>query len=183
MNTDEMNPYGYDEDDLEWFDRFEMRPVDPDELRVRLEGDDVVETLDLPTYLDEPLLTDVETGSALYRLVQLFGTPNVPGLEAGADQPPREQTTWQYLFELEYDSPDGDRRTFHLSVYDYKTDVSAGLSTFADRPEADRHAVEPSVDPPAGLVVPEGDFLVGLVTLVSNVVDEPVPATYRDLWV
>lgn len=183
MGADGVDPYARDEGDLEWFERFEMSPVDPAELREMSGNGEVIETLDIPTYLGKPLLTDVETGTAAYRLIQLFGTPNVPGLEAGADQPPREQTTWQYLFELVYDAPGGDERTFSLSVYDYRTDVSAGLSTIAHREDANRVAAEPTSDPPAGLDVPEEDFLVGLVRLVANVVEEPVPATYRNLWV
>lgn len=182
----DAGPYAYDADDLEWFDRFTLRPADPEEVRRRFEAGEALATMDLPSYLARPLTVDADTGLALYRLVQLFGTPNVAGLEAGADQPDRELTTWQYLFEVTFESEedDADAREFLLSVYDYKTDVSTGLSTFLADPEAGGgQPRQPARDPPPGLDVPDDEFLVGVVQLVLNTVEEPVPATFKDLWV
>lgn len=184
VGADGVDPYRYDEDDVEWFRRFDLVPVAPERVRRLFDEDRVIETLDVPAYLGRPLLVDVETGTALYRLIQLFGTPNVSGLEAGAEMPERERTTWQYLFEARYEPPDGDERTFYLSLYDHKTDVSVGLSTVTGpEPDADRRVREPSGEPPSGLDVPDEEFLVGLVQLGLNVLEEPVPATYKDLWV
>lgn len=177
-------PYGYDPGDLDWFERFTLRPVPPGEIRRRLDGGRVLATMDIPGYLAKKLVVDAETGVALYRLVQLFGTPNVPGLEAGADQPGRHRTTWQYLFDVTFDPPDAEPYEFYLSVYDLGTDVSTGLSAFLDVDrEPDRPVAEPSRDPLDAVAIPDDGFLEGVVQLVLNTVDEPVPATYKELWV
>ncbi|WP_227375159.1 hypothetical protein [Haladaptatus halobius] len=90
-----------------------VRPVhrrtgSPEEIERRF-AESTLTTLDIPSHLDWKLATEVETGTALYLLVQLFGTPNVPGVEAGADQRDREKTTWQYLFAVTYEPPNDDR--------------------------------------------------------------------------
>lgn len=177
-------PYDYDLADLDWFQHFTLSPADPASIRARLDGAEVLVTTDLPAYLGRELVVDEETGVALYRLVQLFGTPNVPGLEAGAAQPARNRTTWQYLFDVAYEPPDDEPYAFTLSVYDYGTDVSCGLSAFVEPDgEPERRVYEPVGDPLEGIEFPGDDFLVGVVQLVLNTVEEPVPATYRELWI
>lgn len=81
-------------------ERVSMEPLAPAAIRERLDAGEVLVTTDIPSYLGRSIAVEADTSIGLYRLVQLFGTPNVPGLEAGADQPLREQTTWQYLFEF-----------------------------------------------------------------------------------
>lgn len=181
--------YGYGPDEREWFERFDFRPADPDEIAARLADGESLQSLDVPSHLDRKLVPSAETGTSLYRLVQLFGLPNVPGLRAGGGALGRERyrTTWQYLFEVSYeptadDGPDVPT-SFLLSVYDYGTDVSCGLSAWSDdgagtveEPVADA-ADAPAVRPPGE------EFLVGVAQLVLNVIEEPVPATYEGLWI
>ncbi|WP_227352948.1 hypothetical protein [Haladaptatus salinisoli] len=184
--------------DADWFDRFTVEPVSPEEIERRL-PESALTTLDIPSHLDRKLATEVETGTALYRLVQLFGTPNVPGVEAGADQRDREKTTWQYLFAVAYDPSEDDRAErreedvpteFLLSMYDHKTDLSVGLSAWVDVDRDGRSAprvggvhepVSSATEWPNA--VPDADFLVGVVQLALNVTEEPVLATYKQLWV
>ncbi len=172
-------------------ERITMRPVPPAEIRRRAEDATLV-TADIPDYLDSGLAPEADTAIALYRLVQLFGTPNVPGLEAGADQDSRERVTWQYLFEVTDDGgegEDGREREYLLSVYDDRTNVSAGLSEFRPHdedgvpvPGGDRVAVEPTGDPlPGGM--PDDPYLRDVVRLVLSTVEHAVEATYKGLRV
>jgi hypothetical protein len=179
--------YGYDEADLEWFDRFTLTPVAPS--AVRDHTDESLETLDIPSHLGRQLVVEIDPGAALYRLVQLFGTPNAPGFEAGGVSRERTVTTWQYLFEVNYepreDEGEDTPTTFLLSVYDYKTDVSTGVSGW--NPDIDEGVM---VLDPVGNTndvsltsIPDDEFLEGVVQLVLNMVEEPVPATHEQLWV
>lgn len=176
------DPAAAAEEMAERLERFELTPVAPAEVDRRLDAGERLVTVDVPSQLGRKLVLDTETGVALYRLVQLFGTPNVPGLEAGADQPEREQVTWRYLFELTYDDPDGGQRHHLVSLYDYRTDVSVGLSAFV--PGDGRAVPEPAETPLDSVPVPDDEqFRKDLLQLALNVVEEPVPATFKELWV
>lgn len=206
--------FRYGPDEVAWFQRFTLEPVAPETLRERAAAGDLLVTTDVPDYLERQLAPDIDTGPALYRLVQLFGTPNVPGLEAGVDQPDREMTTWQYLFRVTYTPDDGaedeppvpapsEETEYLLSVYDYRTNLSVGLSRWRERggrgnsgsgdPGGDagntddggrrRIAAEPGADPLPGGDLPDEEFLVALVQLVLSAVEHPVAATYEDLWI
>lgn len=187
--TNHPNPYEHGEEKLDWFDRFTVEPVDPNEIRERLDRGKVLETVDIPEYLGRKLVVDPEAGLVLYRLVQLFGTPNVPKFEAGGNATERDVTTWQYLFRVTFDPERNDEpvEEFLVSVYDFKTDPSTGLSTWRDPGE---HPPERQLRPPTGsaadcraVELPDEEFLTGIVQLILNVIEEPVPATYKDLWV
>lgn len=110
-----------------------------------------------------------DIGTALYRLVQLFGTPQVPGFEAGSDISQRDDTTFKYLFRLTTgEGTTGDRRLpdeWLVTVYDWHTQLGVGLAGWDDDPEA-------------------YDDAVGLVTLalVTNVASEAVECEYEDIW-
>lgn len=181
------NPYATDRNRLEWYARFSLTPVDPAAIQARLDGGETLDTMDLPTYLSQQALTDCETGVGLYRLVQLWGTPNVPGRVAGAIEADRSRTTWQYLFDVSYDrGPDDDPAVperFLLSVYDYKTDISAGLSRFVEPSSSEGSVDEPHETGFPADELPPDPFLTGVVGLVLNMVDEAVPATFKELWV
>lgn len=184
--------------------RFTLKPVSPTAIREEIDDGNVLVTTDIPDYLGRPVATSADTGIALYRLVQLFGTPNLPGLEAGTDQPMRELMTWQYLFRVEYlpdrdaaeepdpvtsASTDGERptgsnahtrRSALVSVYDYRTTLSVGLSTWHrsdDQPP--RVAVEPSAEPLPSTSMPDETFLEQLVQLVLSTVEHAVEATWE----
>lgn len=177
--------YGYSEEEAEEFERFTLEPVAPETVREELD-EGALAVVDVPEYLGRKLVVECETAVGLYRLIQLFGTPNVPGMEAGREELDRDTTTWQYLFRVSYDHEiDEDAPSeFLLSVYDYKTDVSVGISEWVASDEAGTvhgpigdAAVHPEVS------MPNDDFLETVVQLVLNMVEEPVPASYQDLWV
>lgn len=189
------SPYDVPQDDYRYLpeqaaalqERITMTPVPPEEIAERGETATLV-TTDVPDYLDKGVAPDVDCAIALYRLVQLFGTPNVPGLEAGADQHSRERTTWQYLFRVVDEPEDGPERELLLSVYDDGTTVSAGLSEWVPHEDAptpargDRVSLEPSGDPlPSGM--PDDDYCRDLVRLVLSTVEHAVEATYKGLHV
>lgn len=188
--------YGYDEHALAWFERFTVTPVSPAVVMERYTAGETLETLDIPAHLDRQLVVEADPGTVLYRLVQLFGTPNVPGFEAGGVSHERSVTTWQYLFDVTYEPPENDEgnaseRTgsdapisLLLSVYDYKTDVSTGLSTWIED-DAQRAALDPieSAGRASLASIPNKEFLEGVVQLVLNMTEEPVQATHKQLWV
>lgn len=181
------NPYAFDGERLDWFQRFSLTPTPPREINEQLADGAALETMDLPSYLGTKARTDCETGVALYRLVQLWGTPNGPGMTAGAMQVDRERTTWQYLFDVAYDRRAEDAETvpasFRLSVYDYKTDVSAGLWDLVPTDDGDGTVREPAESALESVSPPPDAFLEGVVSLVLNMVEEAVPSTYQELWV
>lgn len=168
-------------------ERITMEPVAPEEIAARGETA-TLRTTDIPEYLESGLAPEADCSIALYRLVQLFGTPNVPGLEAGADQDSRERTTWQYLFRIVDDPEAGPTEEYRLSVYDDRTTVSAGLSEWqahddgAPVPGGDRVSLEPAAAPlPSGM--PDEDYCRDLVRLVLSTVEHAVEATYKGLHV
>ena len=137
------------------------------ELNLREERDDVYVELE-PDPTERGRHDDV--GTALYRLVQLFGTPNVPGYDAGDDLSGREDTTFEYLLRVVNES-DADERTLPdewlITVYDYHVELGVGLAGWDDE-----------VDPAAY------DDAVGLVSLAlaTNIVTEPLECVYEDKW-
>lgn len=177
------DPYEYDDEELAWFEEFDLRPLRPGRIEDRLAEGQALETVDLPAHLDKRLVVDTDTGLVLYRLVQLFGTPNVPGFEAGADQPDREATTWRYLFELTHAPEDGPVEEYLLSIHDRRTDVSVGLAGWREADADEERLPEPVEESDAVAVPDDEELLVGIVQLALNVIEEPVPATYKDLWV
>ncbi|MFC7098534.1 hypothetical protein [Halobaculum marinum] len=131
------------------------------------ERDDVYVELD-PDPTDRGTHDDI--GTALYRLVQLFGTPNVPGFDAGGDLSDREHTTFKYLFRLVNDADEGDRTLpdeWLVTAFDKKARLGVGLADW-----------DGEVDPE------HVDGAVGLVSLalVTNVVSEPIETSVEDNW-
>jgi hypothetical protein len=189
----------YDVERSQRLQGFTLQPVAPEAIEARLAAGDRLAVVDLPGRLDRRLHVDAGTGTVLYRLVELFGTPNVPGFEAGADQPPRERTTWRYLFETTYEPvPEGEigiddgetavwamPRECLVAVYDWKTNVSVGVATWEPAGLDDRAAQlpEPGADGDLPPGVDAEPFLVGLVQLVVATVEEPVGATYKGQWI
>ncbi|WP_435064027.1 hypothetical protein [Halobaculum sp. EA56] len=111
-----------------------------------------------------------DIGTALYRLVQLFGTPNVPGYDAGDDVSDREDTTFKYLFRLVNEADESDRTLpdeWLVTAFDWHTELGVGLAEWGDDPDPE------AVDGAVGLVS---------LALVTNVVSEPVQCVYKDKW-
>lgn len=181
----EHDAYDRNRDDLAFYEHFSLEPVPPADIEGRIVTDARLETFDIPTYLNRQMVAETETGTALYRLIQLFGTPNVPRLAAGGDQRARSITTWQYLFRGTFDRKGEDvPEEFLLSVYDFRTNVSTGLSAWQSA-DGEESIPEPATDCEAypGNSPPADEFLVGLVRLVLNMIEEPVPATFKELWI
>ncbi len=173
-------------------DEFTIQPVSPAEIVDRRDAGEMLVSFDAPAYLGRRLFLDTDTSLILYRLVQLFGTPNVPGIEAGADQPARETRTWQYLFEAIHDPEEGEGWRRLVSVYDHKTNVSVGLAEWRDPDETLPEGIDgefPFPEPveteevPPWLEVPPEEDLKLLITMVRLTVEHAVEATYKDLWV
>lgn len=181
QNTD---PYDLQtREEIAQLQEFHVEPVSPARIAERREDGETLVTVDVPSYLGPRLDVDVDTSIVLYRLVQLFGTPNVPGLEAGADQPDRETRTWQYLLDARYEPEEGEGWQRLLSVYDHKTNVSVGMSAWTDADESTFPFPEPSVEPHPDVDLPPDDDLKGVVRVVRSTVEHVVEATYKDLWV
>ena len=194
-NRDRVNdPYELQtREQLARLDEFTIQPVSPAEVVDRRDAGEVLVSFDAPAYIGRKLFMQTDTSLILYRLVQLFGTPNVPGLEAGADQPNRETRTWQYLFEAIHEPEEGEGWRRLVSIYDHKTNFSVGLSEWRD-PDADAlpegiDGAFPFPEPveteelPSWLEVPPEEDLKLLVAMVRLTVGHAVEATYKDLWV
>lgn len=166
-------PYDLDPPTAEWLGQVTAAPVAPDAVRERL-ADARLVTADIPSHLGDRAAGRVDPNVALYRLTQLFGTPNVPGREAGADQPERYRTTWQYLFRVTEAEEAG--REWLLSVYDYETELSAGVARF-ERDEGPRLPEPRAAGRDAAL--PDEETARRLVVLALQLVTDPVQATYE----
>ena len=151
-------------------DEMEARFADGEDLRehdLREERNDVY--VDLNPNPEKPG-TNLDIGMVLYRLVQLFGTPQVPGYEAGEDVSDRTDTTFKYLLRLirEGDVDGSLPDEWLITVYDRRVDLGVGLAAWSGD---DRDPGEYGDD-------------VALVTLAlaTNVVTEPVTCAYKDKW-
>ncbi|QZX99657.1 hypothetical protein [Halobaculum rubrum] len=137
------------------------------EVNLRESRDDVYVELD-PDPTERGAHDDI--GTALYRLVQLFGTPNVPGYDAGDDVSEREDTTFKYLFRLVNGAEERDRTLpdeWLVTVFDWHTELGVGIAEWGEDPDPD------AVDGAVGLVS---------LALATNVVSEPIQCIYKDKW-
>ena len=151
-------------------EEIEARYADGEDLRelnLREERGDVY--VELNPNPDESGAT-LDIGMVLYRLVQLFGTPQVPGYEAGGDVSGREDTTFKYLFRVSRNG-DGDGSLpaeWLVTVFDSHVDLGVGLAGWSGD----------DVDP-----AEYGDDVVLVsLALATNVVTEPVTCAYEDKW-
>jgi len=139
-----------------------------EEVNLREARDDVNIELE-PDPTDRGSFDDI--GTALYRLVQLFGTPNVPGYDAGDDLSSREDTTFKYLLRVINES-DPDERTLPdewlITVYDYHVQLGIGIAAWDD------DAVDPGAYDDAVEIVS--------MALATNIVTEPLQCVYKDKW-
>lgn len=152
-----------------------LEAVPPEEIRRRREsGDELLETnlleLDaVDAYVElepDPMAPgDTDIGTALYRLVQLFGTPNVRRHVAGEDISNRTDTTFTYLLAV---SRQDEPAEWLVTVHDWH--VRLGVSVAGWASELDGEA--PAVDP---------ETAVSLLALVTNVVTEPVHCEYEEI--
>ncbi|QLG26439.1 hypothetical protein HUG10_02295 [Halorarum halophilum] len=137
------------------------------ELNLREERNDVY--VQLNSDPDEPG-SSLDIGMVLYRLVQLFGTPQVPGFEAGGDVSDRDDTTFKYLFRLirEGDIEGELPEEWLVTVFDNHVDLGVALAGWSG------DGVDPSVY--------GDDVALVSLALATNVVTEPVTCAYEDKW-
>ncbi|WP_224447250.1 hypothetical protein [Haloprofundus salilacus] len=166
-----------DAPDLETLGDLTLEPVPDDEIRRRLDEEDELledqlrERDDVDAYVELNRRAEGgeygDIGTALYRLVQLFGTPQVPGYEAGGDLRDRTDETFKYLFRVGADSEELPE-SWLVTVHDWHVDLGVGLAAWKSD----------GTDPA------EMGAGVGLVSLalVTNVVTEPVECEYKDIW-
>ncbi len=154
---------------------FVVEPIPPAEIRDRRDaGEQLVEVnlldhqaVDAYIELKGPANAEIDIGTVLYRLVQLFGTPPFPEYQAGNDISWRTDETFKYLLEARpADGPSKAGRL--LTVHDWH--VHLGVS----------HAAW-TTDPAADLDVDPAEAITSLA-LVSNIVTEPVECEYEGKW-
>lgn len=129
----------------------------------------------------------VDIGTVLYRLVQIFGTPQFPEYQAGNDISWRDDDTFKYLFrvrergkaviptegsstidEVRDEAADDADAAWLITVFDHKIRLGVGLAEWHDDPDA---AVD--VDP---------GVAVTMLAIVKNGVTDPVQCEYKDKW-
>jgi hypothetical protein len=156
-------------------------PVDPAEIESRLDDGEQLQELNvleerddlLVNLTQDPLEEGVNTdiGDALYRLVQLFGTPQMPGFAAGTDIGHREDTTFKYLFRVVSENDVSDRELpdeWLVTAFDYKVGLGVGLATWeSDELDPEEYA---------------NDVNLVSVALLTNVTTEPVECEFKDKW-
>lgn len=155
-------------------------PVAPDVIEDRrADGDHLAEVdlLDHPDVNAYVELNDpgspgmIDVGTVLYRLVQLFGTPQFEEYVAGSDISWRTDDTFKYLLRIrkgvDEEAPlEEAEDSWLVTVYDRQVRLGVGLAEWHDDPDAD-------VD-----VVPEE--AVSLLAVVAQAVKEPVKCEYED---
>ena len=154
---------------------FVVEPVPPEVIRERRErGEVLAETnlmehdeIDAYVELGDPERgLDENIGTVLYRLVQLFGTPQLPEYLAGTDISARTDTTFKYLLRVSEENPDEtETENWLLTVHDWHVRLGVSLATWTDDPD-DR----PEVDPAEA---------IPLLALVTNAVTEPVECEFE----
>lgn len=154
---------------------FVVEPIPPDEIRARRDvGEHLVEVnlldheaVDAYIELEGPAASEIDIGTVLYRLVQLFGTPPFPEHQAGNDISWRTDTTFKYLLEARpADNPSATGRL--LTVHDWRVHLGVSHAAWAADPSADL-----DVDPAEAITT---------LALVSNIVTEPVECEYEGKW-
>ncbi|WP_313690933.1 hypothetical protein [Halorarum halobium] len=166
---------------LEELHEFTLVPVARSEIESRIEAGEELRELNLREERNDVFVQltpdpeegggDVDIGMVLYRLVQLFGTPEMPGYEAGTDISDREDTTFKYLFRLvrEGELEDGTLpEEWLITVFDTHVDFGVGLAGWSG------DGVDPSEY--------DDDVVLVSLALATNVVTEPVTCEYKDKW-
>lgn len=154
---------------------FVVEPIPPGEIRRRRDdGEHLVEVnlldhdaVDAYVELDGPGRSELDIGTVLYRLVQLFGTPPFPEYRAGTDISWRDDTTFKYLFRARGTEESADAGRL-VTVHDWHVRLGVSHAAWTDDPDT-----RPSVDPSTAIAT---------LALVANIVTEPVECEYRGKW-
>lgn len=167
-----------DAPDLEQLQNLVLEPVSQDEIRRRRENGEVLvedivnerEDLDVRAPMtDEPGgAADGDVGTALYRLVQLFGTPPFPEYMAGEDISDRYETTYKYLFHAKVeDDVDELPDEWLVTIMDWRVEVGVAVCEWRDADE------EFTADSKVALTS---------MALAQNVTNEPIRCDYKEMW-
>lgn len=167
---------------LEEMGEFVVEPVAPDVIRDNRENEglalvetNLLEHPDIDAYIElgDPNAPANDIGTVLYRLVQIFGTPQLPEYAAGRDISWRSDDTFKYLLRVRRgateDSPaDQADGQWLVTVFDHHVRVGVGLAEWREDPTA-----ELSVDPAEAIPI---------LAVIANGVREPVACEYDDAW-
>lgn len=167
-----------DAPDLEQLENVVLEPVSQDEIRRRRDdGEELVEDLvneredlDVRAPMSEAPGEAVEgdVGTAMYRLTQLFGTPQFPEYVAGEDISDRRETTYKYLFRARVEDdveelPD----EWLMTIQDWRLEVGVSICEWRDGDD------ELTADP---------ELAVTAMVLAQNVTSEPIQCDFEDIW-
>jgi hypothetical protein len=197
-----------DAPDREDLGDFLVEPVPTDDIEERrAAGEELIEynvleadDLDVYAELDpepfEPGHDDI--GTILYRLVQLFGTPQFPEYRAGADISHREDTTFKYLFTLKEGASDPEAEPddqWLITVHDWHVGLGVSLAEWREGAaseeeeslEADDHESESrdsGTDEPGDRTSDafDRDRALASLALVYYVVTDSVQCVFADRW-
>lgn len=170
---------------MEELQNLTLVPVDPDEIQSRFDDGEELQELNVLEERDDLLVNlttdpmdegvNTDIGDGLYRFVQLFGTPQVPGFEAGTDVEFREDTTFKYLLRVVVEdtekNADGDRELpeeWLVTAFDHRVGLGIGMATW-ESDEMDPDDYDDSV-------------AVVSTALLTNVATEPVECVFKDKW-
>ena len=168
-----------DAPDLESLQDVLVEPIPVEEIeRKREEGRVLVEDnvrerddLNVIAYLSsEPDGSDaVSIGVGLYRLVQLFGTPQVPDYHAGEDISGRTDETFKYLFRARrQDAEEGDElpEEWLFTVHDSHVRFAVSIAEWRDDD---------------GEFTADDKVALTSYALAQQLVAEPIEAVYEDV--
>lgn len=167
-----------DAPDLEQLQNVVLEPVPQDEIRRRREDGEVLvedvvnerEDLDVRAPMSETPGEEVEgdVGTALYRLIQLFGTPQFPEYMAGEDISDRHETTYRYLFRARVrdempDLPD----EWLMTIQDWRVEVGVAVAEWRED--------DAEFDADAGVALTA-------MALAQRLANQPVECEFKDIW-
>ncbi|WP_115862322.1 hypothetical protein [Halorussus litoreus] len=168
-----------DAPDRETLQNLLVEPVSVEEIeREREDGRVLVEDnvrerddLDVIAYLSpEPDGEDaVSVGVGLYRLVQLFGTPQISDYHAGEDISWRTDETFKYLFRARREEADEDDdlpEEWLFTVHDSHVRYAASVAEWRDED---------------GQFTADDPLALTTYALAQQLVVEPVEAVYEDI--
>lgn len=165
--------------DLEQLQNLVLEPIPADEIRRRREAGEVLaedvindrEDLDVRAPMSDAPGEEVtgDVGTALYRLVQLFGTPPFPEYVAGEDISDRYETTYKYLFRARVEDdveelPD----EWLMTIRDWKVEVGVGVAEWRESGDEEFTA----------------DSKVALTSMAlgQNVTSQPIRCDFKEMW-
>ena len=161
--------------------------IDPDKIQKKREDgltlveENLLEHEDVDAFinLNDPGKTGmVDVGTVLYRLIQIFGTPQMPEYQAGNDISWRTDETFKYLLRVRKgvdqeaiaEGKDEDLEAdgeWLVTVFDHRVRLGVGLAKWDEDPDA---TVE---------VVPEE--VIPIMAIIKHGVEDPVECVFKEI--